>query len=307
VALDACSRAIDSGRLSPSKLATTLYNRGIAYQRRGDSDLAIRDFDRMIEQRPETSKAFYNRGMAYLSKSEFARAIPDFDRAVRLTPDYAPAFRNRGNAYRGTLAFDRAIQDFDEAIRLSPEYAVAFSNRGVAYLNKGMCDRALRDFDRAIGLKPDDGLAYRGRGVAHHDTGEFERAVADLARAAELRPADPYPVIRLFLAESRIGVEAAPRLRERASGLDRGTWPGHVIPMRLGEASVDQVIEAAKRTDPKVRREALCEAYYYIGHDLAIRGRPDRAVGMFQAAVAAGPSSSVECSGARAELTRRGR
>ena len=168
-------------------------------------------------------------------------------------------------------------------------------------------DRALRDFDRAIGLKPDDGLAYRGRGVAHHDTGEFERAVADLARAAELRPADPYPVIRLLLAESRIGVEAAPRLRERASGLDLARWPGHVIPMLLGEASGDQVIEAAKRTDPKVRREALCEAYYYLGHDLAIRGRPDRAAGMFQAAVAAGPSSSVEYSGARAELTHRGR
>ena len=130
VALEACSRAIGSGRLSPSRLATTHYNRGLAYQRRSD-------FDRVIGLRPETSKAFYNRGTAYQGKGEFHRAIRDFDRAVQLTPDYAPAFRNRGNAYRSTLAFDRAIQDYDEAIRLSPEYTVAFSDRGVAHLNKG--------------------------------------------------------------------------------------------------------------------------------------------------------------------------
>jgi lipoprotein NlpI len=307
VALDVCSRAIASGRLSPSKLATTLYNRGLAYQRRGDSDLAIQDFDRVIELRPETSKVFYNRAMANLSKGEFERAIPDFDRAVRLTPDYAPAFRNRGNAYRGTLAFDRAIQDFDEAIRLSPEYAVAFTNRGVAHLNKATYDRAIQDFDRAIHLKPDEGLAYRERGVAHYDTGAFERAAADFARSAGLRAGDPYLAIRLFLAESRIGVDAAAGLRGRASGLDLETWPGHVIPMYLGEASVDHVIEAAKRTGPRMQREALCEAYYYVGHGLVIRGQADRAVGMFRAAVAAGPTSAVEHAGARAALTRLGR
>lgn len=307
VALEACSRAIGSGQLSPPKLATTLYNRGLNYQGRGDLDRAIQDFDRVIGLRPETSKAFYNRGIAYLNKGEFDRAIQDFDRVVQLTPDYAPGFRNRGNAYRGALAFDRAIQDYDEAIRLSPNYAAAFSNRGVAYLNKGTYDRAIQDFDQAIHLKPDDGPAYRGRGSAYYDKGEFKRATADFARAAELGRGDPYAAIQLFLAESRAGVNAAPRLRDSASGLDLEKWPGHVISMYLGEASPGQVLEAAKRTNPKAQRELLCEAYYYIGQGLTIRGQRDRALGMFQAAVAAGPTRAVEYSGARAELKRLGR
>jgi len=306
VALEACSRAIGSGQLSPSRLATTHYNRGLAYQRRSEFDRAIEDFDRVIGLRPETSKAFYNRGMAYQSKGEFHRAIQDFDRAVHLTPDYAPAFRNRGNAYRSTLAFDRAIQDYDEAIRLSPEYAVAFSSRGVAHLNKGTYDRAIQDFGHAIRLKPDDGAAHRGRGSAHYYNGEFKKAAVDFARAAELRREDLYAAIQLFLAESQAGVNAAPRLREGASGLDLEQWPGHVVSMYLGEASPDQVLEAAKRTNPKAPREFLCEASYYIGQGLAIRGQRDRAVGMFQAAVAAGPTSAVEYSGARAELKRLG-
>jgi hypothetical protein len=40
--------------------------------------------------------------------------------------------------------------------------------------------------------------------------------------------------------------------------------------------------------------------------DLAIRGQRDWAIGMFQAAVAAGPTGAVEYSGARAELKRLG-
>ena len=90
------------------------------------------------------------------------------------------------------------------------------------------------------------------------------------------------------------------------TGLDVEQWPGHVVSMYLGEASSDQVLEAATRTNPKAPREFLCEAYYYIGQGLAIRGQRDRAVGMFQAAVAAGPTSAVEYSGARAELKRLG-
>jgi lipoprotein NlpI len=306
-ALEVCSRAIASGQLSPAKLATTLYNRGLAYERKGDFDRAIQDFDRVIELRPDTSKAFYNRAIAYHNKGQFDRAIQDFNQVVQLTPDYAPAFRNRGNAYRGALAFDRAIQDYDQAIRLSPEYAVAYSNRGVAYLNKGTYERAIQDFDQAIRLKPEEGSAYRGRGTAYYDKGEFKKAAADFAKAAELGHGDPYAAIQLFLADSRVGVNATPRLRDGASGLDLEKWPGHVISMYLGQASADQVLEAAKRPSSKAPRELLCEAHYYIGQGLVIRGQRDRAIGMFQAAVAPGPTSAVEYSGARGELARLGR
>lgn len=77
--------------------------------------------------------------------------------------------------------------------------------------------------------------------------------------------------------------------------------------MYLGEATPDQVLETAKGTSPKGQRERLCEAYYYIGQGLLVRGQRDRAIGMFQAAVAAGPTSAVEYSSARAELKRLSR
>jgi len=306
VVLESCSRAIASGRLSSSKLATALYNRGIAYQDRGDLGRAIADFDRVIELRPDTSKAFYNRAVAYLRKGEFDRSVKDFDRVVQLTPDYAPGFTNRGNAYRGLLAFDRAIQDYDQALKLSPEYAVAFSNRGVAYMNKEMYDRAIDDFDHAVRLKPDDGRSYRDRGSALFDKGEFKRAAQDLTKATELARDDPYAAIRRFLAESRVGADAAARLRDGASAMDLRAWPGPVIAMYLGDEAPDQVIEAAKQAPghASAQREHLSETYYYIGHGLVVRGQRAKAIEMFRAAVAAGPTSAIEYSGAHAELER---
>jgi lipoprotein NlpI len=307
--LESCSRAIASGRLSSSKLATALYNRGIAYQDRGDFDRAIADFDRVVELRPDTSKAFYNRAISYLRKGEFERAIKDFDRVVQLTPDYAPGFMNRGNAYRSLLAFDRAIQDYDQAIRLAPEYAVAFSNRGVAYMNKELYDRAIEDLDKVVRSKPDDGRSYRDRGSALYDKGEFKRAVQDLVKATDLQRDDPYAAIRRFLAESRVGMDATARLRDGASGIDLQTWPGPVISMYLGDGSPDQVLEAAKQAPAhaQAQREHLSEAYYYIGHGLMVRGQRAKAIEMFRAAVAAGPTSAIEYAGAHAELERLGR
>jgi lipoprotein NlpI len=81
-----------------------------------------------------------------------------------------------------------------------------------------------------------------------------------------------------------------------------------VVALLLGLVAMVNGLAVWDRTrhEAKAPREFLCEAYYYIGQGLAIRGQRDRAVGMFQAAVAAGPTSAVEYSGARAELKRLG-
>jgi len=45
------------------------------------------------------AKAFNNRGVAYLRKSEYELAIEAFDDAIKLDPGYGAAFVNRAGAY----------------------------------------------------------------------------------------------------------------------------------------------------------------------------------------------------------------
>ena len=130
----------------PDAKASAYNNRGAAYDKKGDSDRAIADFDTAIELDPTNVDAYNNRGAAYDKKDDSDRAIADFDTAIELDPTNVDAYNNRGAAYDKKGDSGRAIADFDTAIELDPTNVGAYNNRGVAYLIKGDYDNAIMDF-----------------------------------------------------------------------------------------------------------------------------------------------------------------
>ncbi len=86
-AIQLFTRAIESGRLSPTNLAVAYNNRGSAYDDQGHSDRAIQDFNQALKIKPDYAEAFYNRSFAYEKKGLLALALKDIEKAVRLQPD----------------------------------------------------------------------------------------------------------------------------------------------------------------------------------------------------------------------------
>ena len=64
--------------------------------------------------------AFYNRGSAYNDKGQDDRAIEDYNQAIRLNPNYAIAFYNRGVSWERKNDLQRALADFKKFSELSP-------------------------------------------------------------------------------------------------------------------------------------------------------------------------------------------
>ena len=61
--------------------------------------MAIADFTRAIELRPNYPKAYNSRGVVYMANGyESSKAIAEFDRAIALKPDFRYAYINRANA-----------------------------------------------------------------------------------------------------------------------------------------------------------------------------------------------------------------
>ena len=61
--------------------------------------MAIADFTRAIELRPNYPKAYNSRGVVYMANGyASSKAIADFDRAIALKPDFRYAYINRANA-----------------------------------------------------------------------------------------------------------------------------------------------------------------------------------------------------------------
>jgi len=175
----------------PLDPATIYFYRGNAYNKKGEYDRAIADFNQALQLNPKLAAFFYHRGSAYGHKGEYDRAIADFTQALKLNPNYAEAFHNRGNAYNDKKEYDRAISDYNQALKLNPKYAEAFhNNRGIAYGNKGEHNRAIADFNHALKLNPKDAAAFYNRGIAYGNKGEYDRAIADFNQALLLNPKD---------------------------------------------------------------------------------------------------------------------
>jgi tetratricopeptide (TPR) repeat protein len=156
-----CSRIIKSGRLygkpiSRERLASAYNNRGTAFEKKGQYDRAIANFDTAISLNPKHTNAYFNRGNAYEEKGQYDRAIANYDTAISLNPKDADAYFNRGNAYADKGQITRAIADYTQAILLNPKHTDAYYNRGVTYGMKGDYDRAIADFRKILELRPGD-------------------------------------------------------------------------------------------------------------------------------------------------------
>jgi lipoprotein NlpI len=300
-----CTAAIQSGRWQGKDLAWAFNNRANAYDRTGQTDRAIQDYNQAIRLDPNYAAAFNNRANAYREKTEFDRAIQDYDQAIEIQPNYAIALNNRGICYYAKMQYDRAIQEFDRAIRVDPNNAFAFNNRGNAFSRKGELDHALQDYDQAIRTNPKYGKAFFNRGRANlFAAGRAPSALADFSQATTLDPKDAYSALWLDIASQRSHLPS--KLSQAADRIDMKAWPAPVIQMFLGRMAPAAVVTGAANPDAVKRKSQLCEANFYGGEFLLRSGATAEATRMFRLAASDCPKAFTEWEGAVAELKSMG-
>jgi len=195
----------DVVRKVPNK-AIGYNNRGTAYAKERQYELALRDLDRTIGFFPRSldavmpdwedadlippniSKTYLTRGRIHLALGNTQLAERDFERAKKIffpAGDLEEYFRT-GDLYYQRGAYRHAIEEFSKVLDRDPENIDALNNRGNSYSQLEKYDAAVRDFDLVIGLDPGFALAYHNRGIAFAWMEQRERAVADFTRACSL-------------------------------------------------------------------------------------------------------------------------
>jgi tetratricopeptide (TPR) repeat protein/CHAT domain-containing protein len=182
-AIKACTAVLQS---DPSN-AFAFLNRGIAYEKRGNTQAAIDDFTKAIELDPKNDRAYRHRANAHLAKQSLDLAIADSARAIEINPKDAAAYRGRGIAYSGKKLFDRAISDLSKSIALDPTAAHAYRARANAYFEANAFARVIADYSKAIEIDPraDD---YNGRAWAYFKARRARKGLPDVEEALRLRP-----------------------------------------------------------------------------------------------------------------------
>lgn len=144
LSIKGCSAIIDAGKDTTAKMAVAYYNRGNAYDSRGDLGRAIRDYDEAIALNPNYAEAYHDRAVVYDNKGDYDGAIKDYEKAIALNPkieyarrDLAITYKNRGDAFLNKGDYELAIRDYNRAIKLNPQYVSALFNRADALEKKG--------------------------------------------------------------------------------------------------------------------------------------------------------------------------
>ena len=83
-------------KLSDEFSATEWYEKGLATD---DPDKQIEYYTYAIEQKPDWCWPYNNRGLAYDDKGDYDLAIADYNRVINIDPNDAEAYYNRGGTY----------------------------------------------------------------------------------------------------------------------------------------------------------------------------------------------------------------
>ena len=110
------------------KWINAYFGRAAAWQQKAISDfdafvnegrfeeLAIAEYDKVLQIAPRTANALGNRGLLYHTLRKYDLAIADFTQAIEISPANPMFLRNRALTYRMMRRYDLAIADYRGAL-----------------------------------------------------------------------------------------------------------------------------------------------------------------------------------------------
>ena len=177
----------DNIRKSPSK-ARPHNNLGVAYDKKGRTDDAIREYLLAIQINPVYDEAHYNLGVAYDKKGRIDDAVRELLTAIQISPEYGRAHNNLGIIYARMGRTEDAIREFRTVKKITTDSVNAYNNLGIMYGRKGRTEEAINEFLAAIQIDPDFANAHYNLGITYKIKGRFEEATEEFENVLRINP-----------------------------------------------------------------------------------------------------------------------
>ena len=106
--LEACERIIAAGQTTGKDLATAYVVRGLSFDARRVYDKAVVAFTAALDADPGNAAIIDSRGWAYERMGQDDLAMADYNLALQKRPNYGNAYNNRGTLYLRKQALQSA-------------------------------------------------------------------------------------------------------------------------------------------------------------------------------------------------------
>lgn len=261
-----CTAIIEAATGMQQGVVMARFRRAMFYRQKGEVDLALADYDQIIERDPGNVNARLARASTYLQRRDNEAALADYDKAIELDPRSTYAYLGRARLYLNDDV-DRAIADYDRALLIHPDNVHAYIGRSFAYETKGEPDRALADCARAIEIGPNHWIGQVCRADIYLARGQTDLALADFDRAVQLSPKDPRPYVgraRVFqvrgdLEKALSNLDLAIEINPNNPGFHRLRGAIHFQSGHLTEALAD-----LGRSNELNRKDAYTQLWFHL-------------------------------------------
>ena len=169
-------------------LETSLFaSRGHAWLAKGETEIALADFNDAIKLDPKNEWALIGRGDTFVSRGNY-REFTDYTSALRINPRSSLPYMRRASNYIKAKDYGAAIQNLTEALRIDPRDPNAFYLRAWALISNKKVEQAIKDYEAAIQISPGYAVLFWHRGHAWSEKGDLDKAIADYSEAIRLDP-----------------------------------------------------------------------------------------------------------------------
>jgi len=128
------------------------FERGLAYEQRGQFGPAMNEYRLAIRDDPKDSRPYVNLGRLYEREQQFGRAERHWQQAIEVNPNDARAYNLLGRAYKRQGEFNKAIAYFNRSLEANPNRADVHWNLAVCYRSLDQKRQAVRHYRRYIAL-----------------------------------------------------------------------------------------------------------------------------------------------------------
>ncbi len=139
-------------------------NLGFTYERSGDTEKALQEFEMAVKLQEDNFRALANLGVAYAQLGRYNESIATLKKSISVR-GYHKTYDKLGLVYVELNEEDKAIESFKKAIRINQRYAKAHNDLGTVYGRMGEFDLALYEFNEAIRIDRDYADAHYNLGI----------------------------------------------------------------------------------------------------------------------------------------------
>lgn len=162
-------------------------NLGFTYERAGETEKALDEFEKAVKLQPNNFRAWANFGVALAKFGAYNESINALKKSIEIR-DYHKTYDKIGLVYAEIGMENEAIGSFKEAIKIKPRYAKAHNDLATVYGKLGQFELALQEFNEAIRIDRDYADAHFNLGILLEFLGKKEEAMNEFSIAAMLEP-----------------------------------------------------------------------------------------------------------------------